>query len=60
VGFPKTIRQTRPLFKMNFFSVGWILTLSLIVKYKYKTVSDVDKGGSDDSAGMHAMSYMLA
>jgi hypothetical protein len=29
---------------MKFFSVGWILTLSLVVKYKYKTVSDVDKG----------------
>jgi len=29
---------------MKFFSVGWILTLSLMVKYKYETVSDVDKG----------------
>jgi len=44
VGFLKTVRQNWPLFKMKFFSVGWILTLSPIVKYKYKTVSDVDKG----------------
>ena len=42
--FLKTIRQSWPLFKMKLFSVGGILTLSLIVKYKYKTVSDVDKG----------------
>jgi hypothetical protein len=28
---------------MKFFSVSWILTLSLIVMYKYKTVSGVDK-----------------
>jgi hypothetical protein len=28
---------------MKFFYVGWILTLPLIVLYKYKTVSGVDK-----------------
>ena len=44
VVFLKTIRQNWPLFKIKFFSVGCILTFSLIVKYKYKTVSGVDKG----------------